>query len=322
MKTPTKDLVLAALEEKPAGISGQQLAMKLGLSRCSVWKAVKALQNEGYEIEAVTNRGYRLIKSADKLNAEEISRLSGADVTVFDTVTSTNIIAKERAACGAPHGTVIMAANQSTGRGRRGRSFASVGDGIYLSIVLRPEADYSNAPLITAAAAVAVYDAVKTVCNMDCGIKWVNDLYLRERKICGILCEAVTDMESGEIGSVIAGIGINFRGSESELPPELRGIVGFIYNDETPPVSRNRLAAEVIKNMLRESDDTAARGFIESYREHSTVIGQRIEYRRGAELITATALGIDDNCALEVLRDDGVRDSLAAGEVSVRKRSN
>lgn len=316
----TKEKVLSALMKSPHSISGQQLAMKLRLSRCSVWKAVQALRSEGYEIEAVTNRGYRLIKSMDKLSAGEIAERSGAEVTVFETVTSTNTIAKERAASGAANGTVIIANRQSAGRGRRGRSFSSAGDGIYMSLVLKPKIDFPHASLITAATAVAVRDAVASVCGKSCGIKWVNDLFLNGKKICGILTEAVTDMESGGIDSVIVGIGINFSGRPEDMPDELREIAGFIFENEAPTVTRNVLAAEVIKNLLRESESLEERGFIDSYRKHSTVIGQRIEFRRGAEMLTATALGIDENGGLEVLRDDGVRETISAGDVSIRKK--
>lgn len=319
MNFTTKEKVLKALEDEPGGISGQRLGMRLGLSRCSIWKAVKALQNQGYEIEAVTNRGYRLIKKVDTLDAGEISRLSGGRVTVFDSVPSTNIIAKEQAAGGAPQGTVIMANHQSAGRGRRGRSFASAGESIYLSAVLRPEMDFSHAPLVTAAAAVAVYNAIASVCGKDCGIKWVNDLFLNGKKICGILTEAVTNMESGDIDSVIVGIGVNFSGKSSDMPEDIREIAGFVFENEPASATRNALAAAIIKNLIEESKHLEERGFIESYRAHSIVIGQRIEFNRENTLVSAVALGIDENCGLEILRSDGIKETLTAGEISIRK---
>lgn len=317
----TKEKVFKALSENRDGISGERLAMKLQISRCSVWKAVKSLREEGHEIEAVTNRGYKLLKTADRLDAEAISALCGTEVTVFDTVTSTNIIAKERAASGAAHGTAIIAANQTAGRGRRGRSFASAGEGIYMSVVLRPNTDVSHTQLITAAAAVAVCDALLSVCEKDCSIKWVNDILLDEKKICGILTEAVMDMEGGTIDSLVVGIGLNFCGKKEDLPEEIRDKAGFIFGAGEASATKNDLAAEVVKNLLRESDSLADRGFVESYRKRSSVVGKEIEYLRGGELITAVAVGIDENCALEVVRGDGVRETIAAGEVSVRKKA-
>ncbi len=316
----TKEKVFKALSENENGISGERLAMKLHISRCSVWKAVKALRGEGHEIEAVTNRGYRLVKIADRLDAERISASSGAEVTVFDTVTSTNTIAKERAAEGAANGTVIIASNQSAGRGRRGRSFASAGEGIYLSVVLRPDTDVAHLQLITAAAAVAVREAVLSVCGKDCRIKWVNDILLRGKKICGILTETVMDTEGGTVESAVVGIGLNFRGKKEDLPEEIQDKAGFIFENGETAATKNDLAAEVIKRLLDESAVLSEKRFLDSYRRYSSVVGKEIEYLRGGELVEATAVGIDDNCALEVVRGDGTRESIAAGEVSVRDR--
>ncbi len=315
----TKEQVLKMLAQSPQGLSGQQLAMRLGVSRSAVWKAVNALKSQGYTIEGVTNRGYRLLKEADTLDPELISALSGARAEVFDCVPSTNLLAKERAACGAPHGTVIIANSQSAGRGRRGRSFVSGGLGLYLSIILRPETRLSDAPLSTAAAAVAVRRAIKDICQKDCGIKWVNDIYLDDKKVCGILTEAVTDMESGIIDSMVVGIGINFQGVSEDFPLDLRDKAGFVLSPGEGSASRNDLAAAVIRGVLTLTQNIEERKFMEDYRRYSTVLGQRIEYRKKGQLVVATAIEIDDNGGLSVLRDDGGRETISAGEVSVKK---
>lgn len=309
----TKDLVLKMLENSKENISGQRLALKLGKSRCSIWKAVEALRSEGYEIEAVTNRGYRLIHTGDKLDSVIISAATDCDVTVFDSVSSTNTIAKERSAQGAKQGTTIIAEHQNAGRGRRGRKFEAAGKGIYLSIILHPNADYSHAPLITAAAAVAVCDAIKEVCSVDCQIKWVNDIFYKNRKICGILTEAVTDMESGTVESVVVGIGINFCGKIEDLPEEIREIAGFIFS-EAPSVTRNELIIAVMRNLLKLSDSLEERAFIESYRKYCFVIGKRVEFNG----ISAVATDIDENCCLKIVLDNGEERILNSGEVSVR----
>ncbi len=310
------------LSEETSAVSGQRLAMRLGKSRCCIWKAVESLRKDGYEIEAATNRGYRLIKGPDKLCADEISRITGTEVIVFDSVTSTNTIAKERAAEGVPHGYTVIAAHQTKGRGRRGHSFESVGDGIYLSTVLRPGEDYSHAPLITAAAAVAVHDSINEICARSCAIKWVNDLFLDGRKICGILTEAVTDMESGAIDSIVVGIGINFSGKIQELPEEIRDIVGFIYTDKSPRVTRNALAAAIIRHLLMYADNPEEKRFLKTYRQNCNILGQRIEFRRGNTTVAATALDIDDTCGLKVLTDEGEELTLHAGEISVKKKES
>ncbi len=314
----TKEKILQMLLQTPEGISGQQLAMKLGITRSAVWKAVQQLKAEGCVIDGVTNRGYRLLKGSDKLSAEIIAGETGAEVEVFSCVGSTNLIAKEKAALGAPHGSVIIADSQSSGRGRRGRSFFSSGSGIYMSIILRPDMDLSHAPLVTAAAAVAVRDAIAQICGKECAIKWVNDIFLEGKKVCGILTEAVTDVESGIIDSVVVGIGINFRGGSDDFPQELRDIAGFIFEPEETAVTRSELAAEVVANVLKETEDLEGRAFLESYRRNSLVLGQRVEYTRGGSKYVATALEIDENGGLEVLRDDGIRETISAGEISVK----
>ena len=315
----TKEQVLYMLEEAPQGLSGQVLAMRLGVSRAAVWKAVRALKAEGCTIEGVTNRGYRLIRGLDNLSAESISGLCHTPVEVFETLPSTNIIGRERAVSGAPHGTVIIANTQSSGRGRRGRSFVSGGLGIYMSVVLYPDIAPADASLVTTAAAVAVRDAIEQVCGKECGIKWVNDLFLDGKKVCGILTEAVTDMESGEISGMVVGIGINFRGTENDFSPELRNIAGFVMGpDEAPGPDRNALTAQVTVNLLERVAHMEDRQFLEDYRRHSIVLGQRVEYMRGGHRFVGTATGIDDNGALEVYRDDRVRETISAGEVSIR----
>lgn len=314
----TKEQVLELLSAAPQGLSGEVLARRLGISRAAVWKAVRALRAQGCAIEAATNRGYRLIRGTDELNAELITACCGLPVEVFETLPSTNIVARERAAQGAPHGTVIVANTQSSGRGRRGRSFVSGGLGIYMTVILRPEASGADAALITTAAAVAVRDAVLEVCGKDCGIKWVNDLYLDGKKICGILTEAVTEVESGEIRSVAVGIGVNFRGVAADFPPELREKAGFVLEPGEGEAERNALIAAIAANLMERAAQTESREFMEEYRRRNIVLGRRVEYVRGGRTCVATAVDIDGSGGLEVLRDDGVREIITSGEVSVR----
>lgn len=316
----TKEKVLQMLTEAPGGLSGEILARRLGLSRTSVWKAIRSLKAEGCAIEGVTNRGYRLIRGVDTLDAAVISGGRKAPAEVFETLPSTNIVARERACCGAPHGTVIIANTQSSGRGRRGRSFVSGGLGIYMSVVIRPD-DPSDATLVTTAAAVAVRDAIEEVCGKACGIKWVNDLYYEGKKVVGILTEAVTDMESGYISGMVVGIGINFRGTPEDFPPELRSKAGFLLCPGEAPdgPDRSALASRVAANLLERVASMGDRRFLEDYRRHSIILGRRVEYLRGGRTVVATALEIDDNGALRVLRDDGDYETISAGEVSVRR---
>ena len=194
-------------------ISGEAAAAELNCTRAAIWKAVKSLREEGYTIEAGPNKGY-VLRGGSRLSEEGIRLyLDHPDVPVkiYRELDSTNRAAKEAAFSGeAGHGALILARRQKSGRGRRGRSFYSPENaGLYMSIVLRPDRTLKEGLLITTAAATAVCRAVKKICGIDLGIKWVNDLYLHNKKVCGILTEAVTDFESGNIEFAVVGIGLN-----------------------------------------------------------------------------------------------------------------
>ncbi len=249
-----------------------------------------------------------------RLDAAVISALSGAEARVFESLGSTNDAAKELAAS-APEGFAVLAERQTAGRGRRGRTFVSPPGGLYMSVVLRPKADAARLPMLTAASAVAVADAIEAVCGESCAIKWVNDLYLRGRKVCGILAEAVP-LPGGGIGGAVVGVGVNFCGGEADVPAELRGKMGFIFGGE-PSAERSVLAAEIIKNLLKRSAELESAAFLGEYRRRCFVPGRWVEFTRGGEVVRARAVGIDESCALVVETADGKREALSAGEVSV-----
>jgi len=240
---------------------------------------------------------------------------------VFDTIDSTNTYAKTLAADGASHGTVIMAQQQTGGKGRLGRSFYSPKEGIYLSLIIKPKFDVTKSVLATSAAAVAVCAAIEEVCGEVAGIKWVNDIYLNGLKVCGILCEGIMDYETGQIDSIIMGIGINT--TTEGFPPELEGIAGAVSGD----YSRVDLTASVISKILDLMDSIEDCEFIKSYREHSLVIGKTVNVFKGAYRINpddelpsrpARVLDIDENGGLVVLYSDGSRETLISGEISIR----
>ena len=196
MPSTTRQALLQALSAAGgAYISGQQLAGQLGVSRAAVHKAAAALIAQGYALEAVSRRGYRLL-GGDPFCAEAVGPYP-APVQVYDTLESSNRTAKLLALDGAPHGTLVLTAHQSAGRGRLGRVFESPsGKGVYLSVLLRPAVPAASAQTATIGAAVAVCRAVQELCGLELGIKWVNDLYYQGKKVCGILTEAGTDLES------------------------------------------------------------------------------------------------------------------------------
>ena len=324
-----KEAVLSRLEQnRGTDISGEVLARELGVSRAAVWKAINLLKEQGYEIVSSTNRGYRLCADSDILSAEGIKlHLSGdaaaADIIVFDDIDSTNLEAKRMAANGAKNAAVIVANSQTLGRGRFGRTFYSPeGCGIYMSILLKPTAEQlSEAVMLTTAAAVAVCRAAAKLGNISPGIKWVNDIYVNDKKVCGILSEAVFDIESGSIGSVVIGIGINFKQGSQPLPEDISNIAGSFFG-ESAPTTRNEFASEVANQLFSMLPRLSKREFLKEYRERSILIGKEIVYSRGNEKYAAIAEDIDEDGALVVRYEDGRVEALRSGEVSVRPKAN
>ena len=323
----TKDLVLEALQRSGENyLSGEALSEELGISRTAVWKAIRTLRDEGYTIKAVTNRGYRLIHEEDVITEKSLrehlfTRYKNNRLYIYDTLDSTNNRAKQLALENAPHGTTVIAMQQTAGKGRLGRSFFSPREGIYLSIIIKPTFDLSKSVLVTAAAAVAVAQASESVCGRQAQIKWVNDVYLDGKKICGILTEGITDFETGHIESLVIGIGVNT--SVKDFPDELRDTVGAVDGD----YSRSALAAEIISRMLNFAENIESREFIQDYRKRSMVIGKNVTVYKGVysvapekelEGMPAKVLGIDDDGGLEVIYTDRKRETLTSGEISVR----
>ena len=326
-----KNEMLRLLEaNRDTDLSGEQIAEKLGVTRAAVWKAVKSLQADGYEITAVNKRGYRLESSSDRLSAEGIGVFLDRphEVIVRSEIDSTNEEVKRLALQGAGEGLVVLSERQTAGKGRRGRSFFSPdGSGIYMSILFRPTGiDASDIVLVTTQAAVAVAHAVSEVCHREAQIKWVNDVYLDGKKICGILTEAVSDFESGGIDTVIVGIGINVR-KPSELPEELQDIAGYIFDkNEGGGVSRNELAAAVIRKLCEYYEALPARDFLEEYRERSCVIGRQVRFGTPGAVAgkavddwrSGLATAIDDSGGLVIRLPDGSQEVLHTGEISLR----
>lgn len=341
----TRGNVLKALEEnKGRAISGEELASRLNISRAAVWKAIQELRKESYRIDAITNKGYCLAPDSDVLSTEgilpHVKEISMANrIHVFKTLESTNLTAKKMALDGAPYNTVVIAEEQTKGRGRMGRSFFSPpAGGVYMTFILEPRFDTARSVLITTAASVAVCKAIEAVTGISCRIKWVNDIYMEDKKICGILTEAVTDFESGHIDHIVLGIGINFSTARTAFPEELSGIAGSLFekSQETAvdcadrpsgEISRNRLIAEVINQMLAINENLESRSFIEEYKNRSFVLGKEIlviptsglgKERNLAEGIPATAIDIDGDGGLVVRYRDGAVQTLNSGEISIR----
>lgn len=321
--------MLAALEKQRGHwLASEALAQGpdgAPLSRTAIWKAVRALREQGYRIEAEAGKGYRLALENDILSREGIEvyyRHRGAPIHIYPEVDSTNQVAKQLAINGAPHGTAVLAESQTMGKGRRGRSFFSPsGCGLYLSVVLRPRVAVEEAMLVTAAAAVAVCEAIEAVVPCRTAVKWVNDVWLDGKKVCGILTEAVSDLESGTIDSLVLGMGINCSGSAADFPPELRTVATTIALPGVGDATRNHLAGELLDRVYELEEQIHTRRFLTEYRRRSIVIGRDIRVLSPQGDYTARAMAIDDQAGLVIRREDGDTVTLRAGEVSIRPQT-
>lgn len=318
--------ILAALESARGHyLSGQELAQQLGVSRTAVWKAVAALRADGVPIQAVTNRGYALSGEADILHADAVTTLlspsaAGAlQIEVCDRLPGTNAALRARAAEGAPEGLVLIAQAQSAGRGRSGRSFFSPPGGLYMSLLLRPDFGARQAVFLTVMAAVAAARACESVCGAPIRIKWVNDLWREERKVCGILTEASLDVESGLLGYAIVGPGFNLVPPSGGWPAELQGIAGSLFDHTPPPGARARLAAAFLNEFWSLYRSGRRRDFLSEYRARQALPGRLVEVcpGRGTPYL-ATVLGIDEECRLLIRPQDRPGTvALSSGEVRI-----
>ena len=319
-----KSEILKMLKTSSGYLSGQQLCEKFGVSRTAVWKVIRQLEEEGYKIEAVRNKGYRLTGEADVITQAELqsmlqTRWIGNRLEYFDETDSTNIRARKLAEEGAPHGTLVVADSQRTGKGRRGRAWISPrGVGIWMSLVLRPPICPAGASMLTLVAGMAVVKGVRKSTGLKAMIKWPNDAILSGKKICGILTEMST--EEDRIRYVITGIGINVN--VSSFPEEIAEKATSLKEELGEAVKRSLVIAAVAEafeefyaSFLKTHDMSC---LMEDYNKalvnrnrQVTVLDSRGQYQ-------GRALGIDPEGSLLVQRRDGTVESVISGEVSVR----
>lgn len=317
----TKERVLASLEQhRGQAISGQSLANQLGISRTAVWKAIQALIVQGHAIESTPNQGYTLQINNDILSPQGIRRYLKGDLPleVYQQIGSTNARAKELAVLGAPHGALFVANSQTEGRGRRGRSFVSPADtGLYLSMIVRSKLPMEKNVLITSAAAVAVCRAVEQTTGKHLSIKWVNDLYTNQGKCCGILTEAATDLETGDLDYIVVGVGLNLLPPKNGWPPDVQGIAASVF-EKSEPIDRCRLTASIANHILAVCEELPTKSFMEEYRSRNIVPGRQVTIVQNGISRSAFACSITDEGHLIVRLPDGNTQELSFGEVSIR----
>ena len=303
-------------------LSGEEVAAKLGVSRGAVWKAAEALRREGHPLEAVKNRGYRLPEDSDKLSAAGIRKYLpdglGVRVEAVASAPSTNDLVHARAEAGEAEGLALFAEEQTAGRGRLRRVFYSPRGGLYFSLLLRP-ARYTAAQAlrVTAAAAVAVCAAIEDVGGRGAGIKWVNDVYMGGKKVCGILTEASVSMEDGRLRSVVLGVGLNAYAPPGGFPDPIKDIAGSVF-DAPQGDGKNKLAAAVLRRFFELYGALDAPFVMEEYRRRSCVLGREIDVLGPQGARRAAALGIGDDGSLLVRYESGEEARLYAGEIGIR----
>lgn len=240
------------------------------------------------------------------------------NITVFDELDSTNTYLKHLALSHAEEGTVIIARRQSAGRGRLGRSFFSPDmTGLYISVLLRPRLRAENAVNVTAMTAVAMAHAIERVSPAKAQIKWVNDIFVENKKVCGILCESKFDINAVS-EYVVVGAGVNVCAPRGGFPKEIEGIAGALYGDCDVEHKCNELAAAFIEELFTGYENLESKGFLEEYRRRSLAVNKRIAILSGGNVKEAKAIGIDDECRLIVHHDNGEVEHIATGEISIK----
>lgn len=321
----TKEKLLALLEDsKGTFFSGEEIARTLQVSRAAVWKAVNALREDGYTIDAATNKGYRLSPDSDILSPQGIRRFlkpeyRDLDLTVLPTAPSTNALVREKANQGRPEGCIIIACEQTDGRGRYGRQFFSpVDSGVYLSLLLRPTA-YSpqQATCLTAAAAAAMCQAIEAVTGQQPGIKWVNDIFLHGKKVCGILTEAAVGLETGTLNYMVLGAGVNLYPPAEGFPEEIQSIAGSVL-EHSCPEAKNRLVGEFLNRFWDFYSHPECRAYLEDYRARSLAIGRNVTVLSAGKAVSVYAYGIDDDFRLLVRYENGDTEALSYGEIRIQ----
>lgn len=347
----TKQIILQTLNNQTF-TSGEELANLCNVSRMAVNKAINSLRESGFIIEAITNKGYRIVCEPDKISAQEINNIieelggNAGKIFAFDTIDSTNTEAKRQcASVGAfrnlngqltdggtmLHRALFVSGHQTAGRGRMGRKFESPKDsGIYFTLIFSPKNGVTNPALLTAAAAVAVSKTIDKLYETNSKIKWVNDIFVSDKKVSGILTEGISNFETGRIESAIVGIGINVR--NDNFKGDLAKLAGSIENlvESKRKVSRNEIVANVIFHLLnfydnieKESSDSEPKikEMIDEYRDKSLLTGKTVTINTTAglegEKYLAKVIGISESAELIVETENGEQKFLHSGEVSL-----
>lgn len=305
--------------------SGEELSRKLLVSRTSIWKHMRVLRAQGYDIESHPRRGYRLISCPNDLSSLEVRKtlscsVFGCDIQQLGRVESTQQEAFRMAQRGAPAGTVVLAEEQTGGRGRVGRSFFSPRGGLWFSVILRPPLQPQVCLPLSLMAGVAVVEAIRSLTKLPAVLKWPNDALIGGRKVAGILAEIVAETDA--VRFVILGIGVNANIPADDFPAELRTIATSLEAELGCDVSRGKLLGAILENLDRRYSDLLSLGaesVFDAWRRCPNVLGSRIKVHSVNELVHGLALDIDVDGALLVRTDDGAVKRIIVGDVSINE---
>ena len=329
MKTDKSD-ILTLLRNSTDYVSGQQICDQFGVSRTAVWKVINQLKEEGYQIESVSRKGYRLLESpADILSQSEIaSRLqtkwAGKKLYYVDSTGSTNTDAKRFAEEGDPHGTTVVADMQTAGKGRRGRKWQSPsGINTYFTILLKPDFAPDKASMLTVVRALSVAEAIEEVTELKAEIKWPNDIVVNKKKVVGMLTEMSTTPEMDEIQYVVVGVGVNVNmGSIEEFPDEIRETATSLRIESGKQINRAVLVEHILErfeqNYEKFEQTLDLSGLLDAYQSHLVNVDAQVRVLDPAGEYTGISHGINTTGELIVEKEDGSIVNVYAGEVSVR----
>jgi len=321
--------ILAAIRQaSQTGISGAELASRLGISRAAVWARIEELRQLGYCIEASPHGGYKLVGTPDVLHADDLLarlhdqvHLIGRDIRVFEETTSTNDIAEKLARDGVKEGVVVFAEAQREGRGRLGRTWLSPrGKGLWFSVLLRPPCRPQAVTQLTVAAAVATCRAIEKETQTTCTIKWPNDIRCGELKVAGILTELAAELDV--VKHVVLGIGVNVNLTAADLPRELKQLATSLRIVTGRKILRPSLAVELLIQLDREYQKVLAGRFAEisdEWAERCDTLGQSVRIQVGSRILLGRAEALDSDGALLVRSQHGHLEAVTGGDVSILK---
>lgn len=314
--------ILSVLKSDGGYVSGEELSRRLGVSRTAIWKNINALRDNGYVIASVTNKGYRLEKCADLLDADIIANglktsIVGIRLDVMKSVDSTNEEIKRRAALGEKSGLIVAAERQTGGKGRLGRTWSSDSGGIYFTVLIRPDLPPSDIASITLAAGYGVCLAIREYTGLDARIKWPNDVIIGNKKVCGILTEMAA--QTDRLDYVAIGIGINVN--HEEFPDEIKNKATSMLIELGRKTDRNEFFRCVIRHL-----DLVLSSFIVSlsvdemndFKKLCATVGRKVSVQRGGLLIEGKAVDITPGGELVILSDSGTEYTINSGEVTVQ----